>query len=92
MPKGVNVEHSPPIILLGDVGKAQVTIENLAQLVRYVENRSIGWQACRDGIAGPPGLRLPARQLIGQPLPEVRGEVIADRHGVPFAVLLVGGV
>jgi hypothetical protein len=50
VPQGVNVEDSPPVIALGNAGKAKVPIENLAQLVRNVENLGIGqprpWLTC----------------------------------------------
>jgi hypothetical protein len=92
VPQGANVQGPAPVIILGNAREAQVTVEDLAQLVRHVEQRGSGRQPDRDRGASLTGFLLQPGKLVGQPLPQVRGEIVADRDFVALPVLFVGGV
>ncbi|HKI36282.1 MAG TPA: hypothetical protein VKA46_30775 [Gemmataceae bacterium] len=90
--QGVNVEGPAAVVALRDAGELQVAVENLAELVRHVEERGIGRKPGRDRGAGPAGFLLQPAKLIGEPAAQVRGEVVPQWDVVPLPVLLIGGV
>ncbi|MCI0463813.1 MAG: hypothetical protein L0Z62_43315 [Gemmataceae bacterium] len=88
----MNVQYAPPVIALGDTRMAQVTVEDLAQLVRHVEQRRVGRQPGRNRGARLAGFVLQPAQLVGKPGAQVRGKVISQWNIVSLPVLLIGGV
>jgi hypothetical protein len=104
VPQGVNVQGPAAVVALvddplaahlhpaGDAGRNQVAIQNLHQPARHVEKRGLRGQPGRDRGAGLAGFLLQPGQLVGEPVAQVRGEVIPQGDIVPLPVLLIGGV
>jgi len=90
--QGVNVEDAPPVVSLGDAGQLQIAVQDADQTGGHDEHGRIGRQSSGDRLAAFQALGLETFQLVGQPLPQVGGEIVPERDGVPFPVLFVGGV
>jgi hypothetical protein len=87
----VNVECPAPVVALGDAREPQVSVEDLGQLVRHVENREVGRQPRRDRLAVTQGLRLEAVLPLVKPTTQVPGQTVTRGDLVALPVLFVGG-
>jgi hypothetical protein len=102
--QGVNVDSAsafvafvnPPLAVNLDAASEasgnQVAVENLYQPGRHVEQGGIGWKPCGNRLTLASSFALEPFQLVGQPFPQICGQVIPDGDIGAVAVLFVGGM
>ena len=88
MPQGMHIERPTAVVRLGNPGCCQVTVKCLHQLPRNEKQRRIGWEPVGNRLAAFVCLGLQSRQLVGEPLPQVLGQVGAKRPVADFFAVL----